>query len=508
MDKARVDGIDGLAPAIAIDQKNSGRSPRSTVATITEIYDYLRLLYARIGHPHCPTCGTALEGYTPTRLARVLAQAREGERLVLTAPLYRPGSTRGAMLDDPAHLPQLAEALQAEGFTRIVLGTETVELAAWLARPKAQQAVPADTAVDLVVDRLRVQGRQRKRLAEAVELAFAKGHGLARLRFPDGAEPADGDDTVQTTPGAIGGGDRNGGGTDDGAESVEPAHLPAQGRFARNEVLVSAPVGCVDCDYYLDEPFAPRMFSFNSHVGACEACAGLGKSQQVDPALLVPFPDRPLLEGALVAGKLGRALARKNWKAERTIRAFATREGIDLARPFGQLSRREQTLLLHGDGQALSVRRRWGGTRSVEFRGLIGIALDWYRDPQLAGFAQHIEPVMADVACPACQGERLKPAYRAVTIDGLNISQFCAFTVEEALAATARWRLSANEALVAQQPRQKIRARRGFLKDVGLGYLNLRREATTLSGGEAQRIRLASQLGSHLVGVLYVLDEP
>ncbi|MBI3993876.1 MAG: excinuclease ABC subunit UvrA, partial [Candidatus Lambdaproteobacteria bacterium] len=495
MDKARVDGIDGLAPAIAIDQKNSGRSPRSTVATITEIYDYLRLLYARIGHPHCPTCGTALDGFTPTRLARLLAQAREGERLVLAAPLYRPGSTRAAMLDDPAHLTQLAEALLAEGFTRIMLGAETVELADWLARPKERQRVPAGTAVDLVIDRLRVQGRQRKRLAEAIELAFAKGHGLARLRFPDDAAR-----TVHhgVAPQAHGG---NGAALpDDAATATE--------RFAGPEVLVSAPVGCVDCDYYLDEPFVPRMFSFNSHVGACEACAGLGKSLQVDPALLVPFPERPLLEGALVAGKLGRAVARKNWKAERTIRAFARREGIDLERPFGQLSRREQGLLLHGDGQALSVRRRWGGLRSVEFRGIAGIVLEWYRDPQLAGFAQHIEPVMADVACPACDGERLKPAYRAVAIDGLNIAQFCAYTVEEALAATARWKLTANEALVAQQPRQEIRARLGFLKDVGLGYLNLRREATTLSGGEAQRIRLASQLGSHLVGVLYVLDEP
>ena len=482
MDKARVDGIDGLAPAIAIDQKNSGRSPRSTVATITEIYDYLRLLYARIGRPHCPTCGTALDGFTPTRLARLLAQAREGERLVLTAPLYRPGSTRGAMLDDPDHLTQLVETLQADGFTRIMLGAETVELADWLARPKAQQTVPADTGVDLVIDRLRLQGRQRKRLAEAVEVAFAKGPGLARLRFPDGPAEA-----------AVGGG---------------RSDAAAQGRFAGDEVLVSAPVGCVTCDYYLDEPFVPRMFSFNSHVGACEACAGLGKSLQVDPALLVPFPERPLLAGALVAGKLGRALARKNWKAERTLRAFAQREGIDLEQPFSKLSRREQGLLLRGDGQALSVRRRWGGTRSLEFRGICGIVLDWYRDPQQVGFAQHIEPVMADVACPACDGERLKPAYRAVTIEGLNISQFCAHTVEEALAATARWRLSANEALVAQQPRQEIRARLGFLKDVGLGYLNLRREATTLSGGEAQRIRLASQLGSHLVGVLYVLDEP
>jgi len=490
LDKARVDGIEGLAPAIAIDQKNSGRSPRSTVATTTEIYDYLRLLYARIGEPHCPHCGEALRGHTPTRLARLLGETRPGERMLILAPLFRPASARPTMLDTAAHLADMAPTLQAEGFTRVLLDGELTELADWLALPAGKRKLSPKTVIDLVVDRVRIDPAERKRVAEATEVAFEKGHGLARLVFPDG--PAA--DTGQ------------------GGNGSTPAQN-ATAYLRGDDVLVSEPVGCVGCGYFLDEPFTPRMFSFNSHVGACETCSGLGKAQQVDPALLIPFPERPLLDGALIPGKVGRALARRNWKAERAISAFAQREGINLGRPFADLDAEARQLLLYGDGKGLSFtkRRMYGGgrrTMHMTFRGVTGILLDWYKDPELADFAQHIEAVMADIACPDCQGERLKPGYRAVRIAGRNISQFCAFTVEEALAETAVWQLSDNDRRVAEQPLQEIRARLGFLKDVGLGYLNLRRDAVTLSGGEAQRIRLASQLGSHLVGVLYVLDEP
>ena len=488
MDKARVDRIDGLAPAIAIDQKNSGRSPRSTVATITEIYDYLRLLYARVGRAHCPNCGLALTHQTPTRLARELAETRAGERMVLLAPLYRPGSKRPAMLDRPEHFGDVARSLMAEGFTRAYLNGVQVELAEWLDLPDKRRKVKPRTTIDLVIDRVRISSRERKRVAEGIETAFAKGHGMARLHFPDVP-----DDEKRTRAPESNGGNGSG----------QP---PEKGAWR----LVSEPVGCVACEFYQDQPLVPREFSFNSHVGACADCAGLGKTLQVDPGLLVPFHDRPLLEGALVAGPLGSALSRKNGRADRALRAFCEREGIDLARPFGDLSEAQQGLLIEGDGEILRYTRRRGFSRSYRtvnepFDGLVGIVERWFSHSRRSAW---VEPVLADVNCRACDGERLKPAYRAVTLGGRNISRFCGLTVGGALQELSRWRLSPNERKVAEQPVQEIRSRLGYLQDVGLGYLSLNREAATLSGGEAQRMRLASQIGSHLVGVLYVLDEP
>ena len=498
MDKARVDSIEGLAPAIAIDQKNSGRSPRSTVATITEIYDYLRLLHARIGAAHCPNCGNRLQGYSPTRLARELVEGHDGARIILAAPLFRPGARRPSMLDTPAHLAELAPSLIGEGFTRVRLNGEQVELAQWLARPAAQRRLGRETAVELVIDRVRIRPAERKRLAEAIEVAFEKGHGLVKLMFPDG------DPTMPrgiAVPQAI-------------AKPQDTATPQGNGGApATRERLASEPVGCVRCDHYQDEPFTPRMFSFNSHVGACASCAGLGRTPQVDPALLLPFPELPLLEGALVEGPLGSALVRKHSRPWAILRAVAKRESIAIDKPFHQLLPREQELLLFGDGSRLDYTKRGAFSRhmrtfSTTFNGLAGIVTDWYRSEHKAKWAPVIEPVMAAVACRDCDGERLKPAYRAVTIGGRNISRFCELTVEQARAELAAWPLSRTERQVGEQPMQEIVSRLGFLKDVGLGYLNLNREAMTLSGGEAQRIRLASQLGSHLVGVLYVLDEP
>jgi excinuclease ABC subunit A len=269
----------------------------------------------------------------------------------------------------------------------------------------------------------------------------------------------------------------------------------------------------VACDFYQSEPLTPRMFSFNSHLGACPECAGLGRTAQVEPALLVPFPERPLFEGALVAGRLGQALSRRNSQPERALRAFAEREGIDLDLPFGALPEVQREALLFGDGQRLRFSRRRQFSRTTRthetrFEGLTGIVQGWYNSAEREKWAPLIGPVLADTPCPACAGERLKPEYRGVTLHGRSISGFCALTVGEALAELETWSLSAAERKVAEQSRQEIRSRLGFLADVGLGYLNLDREATTLAGGEAQRIRLASQLGSRLVGVIYVLDEP
>jgi excinuclease ABC subunit A len=468
MDKARVDAIEGLAPAIAIDQKNSGRSPRSNVATITEIYDYLRLLYARIGLAHCPSCGNRLQGWSPTRLAKDLAESRAGERAIVLAPLYRRDSDRPAALDKPEHFPALALSLTAEGFVRVMLDGEQIDLAEWQPGGK-RPAVGRKTEVDLVVDRVRLDEPGRKRVAEALETAFAKGHGLAKIHFPDdGTDPERAWRTVSDMP------------------------------------------GCPACDFYQSEPLVPRMFSFNSHVGACTVCDGLGKALQIDPDLLVPFLDRPLFEGAVANVPLGAMISRKNGKAERALRAFAGREGIPIDRPWGSLSAKHRRLLLYGDGSDLRYKRRRGFSRSLHsvtetFEGLIGLI---ETDSRVGGNLDLLGPVQAEVDCRECQGQRLKAEYRAVTIEGRNISRFCDFTVEEAEAAIAAWKLPAGERRVAEQPLQEIRSRLGFLRDVGLGYLTLNREAATLSGGEAQRIRLASQIGSFLVGVLYVLDEP
>lgn len=510
MDKARVESIDGLAPAIAIDQKNSGRSPRSTVATVTEMYDYLRLLYARIGKPHCPHCGSPLAGHTPTQLARLLAKHRVGARVVLLAPLYRPNSSRLSMLDDLAHLPQLAQALVAEGFTRMHLNGEVVELHDWLALPAGKQKVKRGTAVDLVMDRVKVNAKDTKRLAEAMEAGFEKGHGLIKLHYPDGlpddAEPLlSGAATQRTAAETL---------PMEAEENKPRGKKKASASLAEiQEELLSEPVGCVACDYYQDDPLTPRMFSFNSHVGACPECSGLGKTPQVDPALLAPFDEHPLLEGALMTGRVGQSLARKHSRPYGMIHAFAKREGIPLEKPWGKLKEAQRQALLFGDNQRLSFSKRRAYSRtmrvmSTTFRGVVGIVMDWYLGENREKWTPLIEPVMANVACRVCDGERLKPAYRAVTLSGASISQFCANTVESALGEIDRWTLNRIERQVAEQPLQEIRSRLTFLKDVGLGYLTLGREAVTLSGGEAQRIRLASQLGSHLVGVLYVLDEP
>ena len=467
MDKARVDGIDGLAPAIAIDQQNASRSPRSTIATTTEIYDYLRLLYARVGQAHCPHCGAALEGRSPTQLARELVETRPGERLVTLAPLYRPGSTHPQHLDTPQHLAQAAAGLIAEGFGRVMIGGEPVELEPWLALPEKKRRLPKDAAVDLVMDRVRIAPDQRARLAEALEAAYRRGHGLARLAFPD-----------------------------------------AEG--ARRERLVSEAPGCVEHDYYLLEPLSPRMFSFNSHVGACPACDGLGHTSQVDPELLIAAPERPLLEGALVDGPVGAALSRKGGKFSRTLQAFAKRERIPLGKPFHDLTSDQRRLLLKGDGRELNFANRGWGYRWMQttaFNGIAGMVLELYQGER-ERWAAYVEPVLEDVPCRACGGERLKPEVLAVKLGGLNISRFCAFTVEQAAQAVEAWPLAPTERRIAEQPLQEVRSRLGFLRDVGLGYLTLARESMTLAGGEAQRIRLASQLGSRLVGVLYVLDEP
>ncbi len=354
VDKAPVDSIDGLAPAIAINQKTSSRNPRSTVATTTEIYDYLRLLYARIGKAHCPECQAPLHDYTPTRAAQYCIEKFKEERLILCAPLYRPRSKKILLLDEPAHLKHVVSNFRTEGFVRIYLNKQVVHLDEW-DQVESTLSLTKRTAVDLVIDRVKVEKSAQKRIAEAIEIAYQKGHGLLKIMFPD--------------------------------------------RKKNESLFLSERPGCVPCDFYQEEPLTPRMFSFNSHVGACPACDGLGTTS------------------SLYAGN-------------------------------------------------------------------------------------HETP------CSICEGERLKPEYRSVKINGQNIIQFCHFNVIEAGQETNAWKLTKNQQVVAEQALKEIVSRLDFLSNVGLGYLTLNQAASTLSGGEAQRIRLASQIGSGLMGVMYVLDEP
>ena len=384
VEKAPVDSIDGLAPAIAINQKTASRNPRSTVATTTEIYDYLRLLYARIGKPHCPLCGQPLSDYTPTRAAQYLVKNFDQQRVVLLSPLFRPDSPKVLLLDDPLHLKHIVSNLRAEGFVRLYVDNTFIHLDEW-EQILPELSLTRKSVVDLVIDRVKIRKSDQKRFAEAIETAYQNGHGLLKLLFPD----------------------------------------------QNNATLfLSEHPGCVSCDYYQEEALTPRMFSFNSHVGACPACDGLGT---------LPTTKASKLEARL-----------SNQKNPAPLQGGASRVGE-------------------------------AGTR------------DMY---------------VAPIVCSACEGERLKPEYRAVRINHRNIIQFCHLNVREALAEVDSWKLSKNQQIVAEQALREISARLRFLVNVGLDYLSLNQVASTLSGGETQRIRLASQIGSGLVGVMYVLDEP
>ena len=353
MDKAPVDSIDGLSPAIAINQKATGRNPRSTVATTTEIYDYLRLLFARIGKAHCPKTGKSLIGYSPTRAATYCTENYAGERLELLAPLFLPGAEKILLLDHPKHLPNVIESLKQDGFVRIYVNGKGIRLDEW-EEYATKLTLSKKSTVDLGIDRLRVNPEEQKRLAEAIENAFQRGHGLLKICLTDHAGKTE-------------------------FLSETPANVESDLSLA----------------FFQQEELTPRMFSFNSHIGACPTCDGLG------------------------------------------------------------------------------------------------------------GF-----PSLHDPLCTDCCGERLKAEYRAVTINERNISQFCQFTVPEARRELESWTLTENQRTVAEQALGEILTRLKFLENVGLEYLTLDQKASTLSGGEAQRIRLASQIGSGLVGVMYILDEP
>ena len=455
MDKPDVDFIEGLSPAISIDQKSASRNPRSTVGTITEVYDYLRLLFARIGVPHDPETGERLVRQTPQQIVDRILEMDEGTRFQVLAPVVRGRKgTYDTLLAD----------LASQGFVRAIVDGELVELA---------EADDVDLAryemhtIEVVVDRLVLREGIDRRLTESMETALSLAEGIAEVQIV----PRDDDAQPETI--------------------VFSQHLsrPSDGKSF--------------------EELAPRNFSFNSPYGACNHCDGLGTVFEVDPQLVVPNPDLSLEEGAIAPWAGGRSRY-----FSRLVEAIAADHDVDMDTPFHELSKAEHRLLLYGKGVkgrvTVRYKNRYGRSRSYQakYEGVIPYLQRRHQDSESDSQREQIEGYMRQVACPDCDGSRLNPLALAVTIDGYNVADIGNMSIGEAAKVLAGLELNQRDRMIAEQVVKEINARMGFLLDVGLDYLSLSRSAATLAGGEAQRIRLASQIGSGLVGVLYVLDEP
>ncbi len=446
MEKPDVDGIDGLSPAISIDQKTTSRNPRSTVGTVTEIYDYLRLLYARIGHPHCPECGRAITGQSAEQIVDQVLRLPEGTKFTVDAPIVR--GRKGEFKD-------IFERLRGEGFTRVKVDGETLLLEDEITLDKKFKH---DVAV--VVDRLVLKDDLRRRLTDSVETALQLADGLIDVAIVDGET------------------------------------MTFSERFA-----------CPDHGVSLPE-LAPRVFSFNSPHGACANCHGLGSLPELDPDLVQPDPAVTLEGGALQPWNV----AGTNF-FEQLVLSVAERFDVPLDVPWGELTDEQQGWFLRGtDGERIMVtyKNRFGRKRaySVAWEGLLASLKRRYDETESEPQKERIEEWMTLRPCPDCHGARLKPSSLAVTVGGLSIHEATNQSVEKAIAWSQTLELSETEGLIAERILREIIERLSFLNDVGVGYLSLNRGASTLSGGEAQRIRLATQIGSSLVGVLYILDEP
>ena len=490
MEKPDVDHIDGLSPAISIDQKGTSKNPRSTVGTVTEIYDYLRLLYARIGHPHCPNCGREISKQSIEQITDQVLALPEGTRLMVTAPMVqgRKGEHRDVFAD-----------AKRSGFVRARVDGELRDLSDPIALDKKFKH-----DIEIVVDRVVVNPDLRSRLHDSLEQAAKLTDGLILLI------PVDSSNKAAATSPRVGGeadpaepGGRGGRIAPLSKEQGSPSGQPL------GEMLFSKDFACVYCGISMEEP-APRNFSFNSPHGACPACTGLGMRMEVDPEAVVPDPSLSINEGALSGWTRGPSMS---WLMD-ILETVAKKFKVSLSAPWKTLSEQEQRLILYGLPKDETVRIRYvshsGYSRSYDagFEGVINNLERRYRETESDWVKQEIERLMMQKPCPACNGGRLKPEYLAVTVDGMNIMDLCRHSVLAALGRIERLKLSERETLIARQVLKEIRERLGFLHDVGLDYLTLDRGAATLSGGEAQRIRLATQIGSRLMGVLYILDEP
>jgi excinuclease ABC subunit A len=449
MEKPDVDSIDGLSPAISIDQKTTSRNPRSTVGTVTEIYDYLRLLYARVGRPHCPVCGKPISGQSQESIVDQILQLPEKTRFTVNAPVVR---------DRKGEYKDVFEELRNEGFTRVKVDGEQRLLEEEISLDKKFKHT-----IEVVVDRLTMKPDLRTRLAQSVETAAQLADGLVAIDIVDEESP--------------------------------------------RSLLFSERFACPDHGVSLPE-LQPRIFSFNSPHGACPRCTGLGAQQEIDPDLLVPDPTVSIEDGALVPWAVG-----NSGFYESVIQAIADRYEIPLDEPWENLTDEEQDLFLYGtEGERVyvSYRNRMGRKRSymLAFEGIIPSLERRYRETDSSTQRERIEEYMSFRPCPVCKGARLKPEVLAVTVGEKNIHQFTQMSVTRALQFLDELELTETERLIGARIVKEIRERLTFLDNVGVGYLQLDRASATLSGGEAQRLRLATQIGSQLVGVLYILDEP
>ena len=448
MDKPDVDLIEGLSPAISIDQKTTSKNPRSTVGTVTEIFDYLRLLYARIGIPHCPICGREIRQQTVDEIVDRILELPEGSRIQLLAPIVR--GRKGQYVKE-------LEAARKSGYARARVDGSLYDLSEKIDLDKNKKHT-----IEIVVDRLVVKEEIRSRLADSVETATGLAEGLL-------------------TVDVVGGEELN---------------------FSRN-------YACPDHGVSVEE-LSPRMFSFNNPFGACHKCGGLGVFMSMDPERIVPDPSLSVRQGCFHGSGW-------NYKDGGTIAqmyfdGLAEHYGFSLDTPFGELPKEAQDALLYGTGGEklkMSYTREYGsGTHYTAFEGVLNNLQRRYNETNSEWMREELEQYMSQVDCPACHGRRLKPESLAVTVGGLNIMELCDKPVEELLSFIDGLQLTEREQFIGARILKEIKERLGFLNSVGLGYLTLGRGAATLSGGESQRIRLATQIGSCLMGVLYVLDEP
>ncbi len=473
MDKPDVDSIEGLSPAISIDQKTTSRNPRSTVGTVTEIYDYLRLLWARVGKPHCHICGRPIKGQSAEQIIDQVMELPDGTRFMVMAPLVR--GRKG-------EYGKLLEELRADGYTRVRIDERIRMLEESIVLDKRYKH-----DISVVVDRLIMRHDVRKRLADSVETAVGLADGLVEIEIIN----------------------KEGGGRPAREEAERSATTAGEGPRRGGEVLTySERFACPEHGPSLVE-LEPRIFSFNSPHGACERCHGLGAQMEIDPELLVPDASLSLSEGAIAPWS--RAAAFSNYY-EQVAQALAESYGVDLDQPWEELPREHQDLFLHGTKEPLAItyRNRFGRRRSytTRFAGLIANLEKRYRETDSDGVKERLEEYMSLRPCPACGGARLRPESRAVLVGGTRIEDFCALSARRAIEWLAEVELSETDRHVARLILREIEERLQFLENVGIGYLSMDRASATLSGGEAQRIRLATQIGSSLVGVLYILDEP
>ncbi len=467
MEKPDVDSIEGLSPAISIDQKTTSRNPRSTVGTVTEIYDYLRLLWARIGHPYCHNCGEPIQGQSLEQIADRVMTLAEDTRFMVLAPVVRGRKGEyGRMLDE----------MRSQGYARAVIDGELRRLDEEITLDKKYKH-----DISVVVDRLVMKEGLRKRLSESLEAASQLASGIVEIE-------------LLTDPGA--------------AEQPAGGVLSGPSAGKRGEVMTfSEKFACLNCGASMPE-LEPRIFSFNSPHGACQRCHGLGFQRVIDPELIVPDPTLSISEGALEP--FTKAASQYH---RRLLEAVAEANDIDASLPWQRLKKADRALLLEGTGDerhTISYRNRFGRRRvyTVRFEGMLSSLERRYENTDSERTRERIEGLMALQPCPDCGGARLRPESLAVRVGGLNIYEYTQLSARSALTWINDLELTDTERAIARLVVREISERLHFLDSVGIGYLSLERTATTLSGGEAQRIRLATQIGSSLVGVLYILDEP